>query len=569
MTSEKTNITEEPLWFGAPDRPVFGFLTRPSAGPLRGAVIIAPPVGYEARNAKRSLRELCRTLAQSGFATLRFDYRGTGDSSGAFGSSMPTPNWIDDILSGAQFLREAGFDVICLVGMRLGATMAAHAAWSTATPFQSVVFWDPCESGRRYLRENRALESLRREHFSDRDDGSIETTEYLFSAEMVASLRELTMEPPDECGRSTRFLVITRETQSLSTSTMAKFAALNTSFRKTTEQEDLLQSLPYYARVPFETIFHIVQWLEEGAVPRDIRVHPVITPEASLPVGSSGKVIERAEFLGLRRNFAVLTEPVSSPRGPWIVMLPNVHEDHNGPSRMWVDLARHWALSGIRSVRFDPSGIGDSPRTSNEEALTSLDGQWITEVVDACAALSPSTPDNVVLIGMCSGATLAIEAARRLRSRGLCALNPPIGINVLHSLSQMQTSRSSVLLFLGRRLRSVYASHPWIVTTVWEAIRLMRPRRWCRDIIAKIQGRGTKVLVLRSVDEFSEFSSIPLMRSLDGRHRDASLPYPSVIVEGLDHGFTIDDGRRRAAEQISDFVLSHFASGTVAPSPRN
>jgi len=62
----------------------------------------------------------------------------------------------------------------------------------------------------------------------------------------------------------------------------------------------------------------------------------------------------------------VLTEPVGdalalSGDRPAIV-LSNVGLNHRtGPNRIWVELARRMAQKGFTTLRFDLSGLGDSP----------------------------------------------------------------------------------------------------------------------------------------------------------------------------------------------------------------
>src|SRR6185437_11777334 len=80
--------TEEPLYFRAADRQLFGWLHRGAAVSANHAkgrasamgVVICKPFGYEATCAHRSLGAFAQAAAAAGFPTLRFDYAGTGDS---------------------------------------------------------------------------------------------------------------------------------------------------------------------------------------------------------------------------------------------------------------------------------------------------------------------------------------------------------------------------------------------------------------------------------------------------------------------------------------------------------
>ena len=59
--------------------------------------------------------------------------------------------------------------------------------------------------------------------------------------------------------------------------------------------------------------------------------------------------------------FGIVAEPVGDVRGPLVVMVNGINEDHVGPARLWVDFSRRWAAQGLRCVRFDFSELGESP----------------------------------------------------------------------------------------------------------------------------------------------------------------------------------------------------------------
>ena len=77
----------EPYWFGPARAPLLGRLHRPLGGRARGGVLICPPVGIELAHSHYVLRCLARELTACGFAVLRFDYAGTGQSAGDMNDS--------------------------------------------------------------------------------------------------------------------------------------------------------------------------------------------------------------------------------------------------------------------------------------------------------------------------------------------------------------------------------------------------------------------------------------------------------------------------------------------------
>jgi pimeloyl-ACP methyl ester carboxylesterase len=103
------------------------------------------------------MRQLAVRLAAAGFHTLRFDFFGTGDSAGEM---------IDADLGGWETDTELAMEELCdivgttrvtLIGLRLGATVAATVAARRPGAVDALVLWDPVMSGPDYLRH---LESL-------------------------------------------------------------------------------------------------------------------------------------------------------------------------------------------------------------------------------------------------------------------------------------------------------------------------------------------------------------------------------------------------------------------------
>lgn len=99
-----------------------------------------------------AFRKLAGMLAREGFHVFRFDYRGTGDSAGRTEDGDPSA-WIDDVRAAAAELKDiAGVRAVSLVGMRLGASIAALAC-AGGLAVRELVLWEPVVNGARYLAE--------------------------------------------------------------------------------------------------------------------------------------------------------------------------------------------------------------------------------------------------------------------------------------------------------------------------------------------------------------------------------------------------------------------------------
>ena len=353
MTSEAKQIFDDPVWFGSLNAPLFGWLSRPATSPVIGGVVIVPPVGYEARNARATLRYLAHELARCGFLALRFDLRGTGDSAQEFNEVLPSPDWSEDVAIAVQLLRSSGVKSVSLVGMRLGATLVAMAASDATLNLSSIVMWDPCESGGSYLRELSSLESLRREQFIQSEDGSVETAEYLFTPEMAAATRSLKMSVLTEAFHAKRMMVVTRSTRPLSSKLHEHLSSRSANFVTTVEQEALLEVLPFAAEVPAATVLDIIAWLRED-VHAEV-VNSVLLDAETILASDEGKwqIRERAIFLGSHRLFAMVSEPLVPLPGPWIVLLGNVHDDllaSRGCGLSWLGAGRERVYAALASI---------------------------------------------------------------------------------------------------------------------------------------------------------------------------------------------------------------------------
>lgn len=140
-----------PLHFGRTDCLLYGFFDPGVPPRRREAVLILNPWGWEAIRAHRSLRTLASRLSSNGFDVLRFDYRGTGDSSGAL-SDVTVEAWLNDAEHALEeLIAMAGLRSASLVGLRLGALMASELAVRRGQEVNELVLWESPTSGMEFL----------------------------------------------------------------------------------------------------------------------------------------------------------------------------------------------------------------------------------------------------------------------------------------------------------------------------------------------------------------------------------------------------------------------------------
>jgi len=148
-----------PIYFESSGARLFGMYHTAARSPARrSAVVICAPFGHEYIRAHRSLRQLAAALSDRGHHVLRFDYFGCGDSSGDV-ADADVGQWLGDITAAIDELKAiARASRVCLVGLRLGATLAAEAA-SGRDDVDAVFLWDPVADGAAFISQ---LEDLQR-----------------------------------------------------------------------------------------------------------------------------------------------------------------------------------------------------------------------------------------------------------------------------------------------------------------------------------------------------------------------------------------------------------------------
>jgi pimeloyl-ACP methyl ester carboxylesterase len=136
-----------PLFIGTRERRIFA-LHDPAAaagGPPRAAVL-CNPWGTEYVHAHRTLRQLALKLALLGYHTLRFDYFGTGDSAGEV-AQVDLAGMQSDAESAIEAVKDiAGARQVALIGLRMGANVAAQTAVTNYDDIETLVLWDPITS---------------------------------------------------------------------------------------------------------------------------------------------------------------------------------------------------------------------------------------------------------------------------------------------------------------------------------------------------------------------------------------------------------------------------------------
>lgn len=141
----------EPLWLDCPSRCLYAALHRPDPdNASRCGVVFVPPLFHEQPRSRRFLTEVASGLAALGLPCLRFDFHGTGDSSGR-GEQLDFDSMRSDLdLAVATLSARAGVERTTLLAWR-GASLPVWSWLNDSVAVDRTVLWDPIVDGGHWL----------------------------------------------------------------------------------------------------------------------------------------------------------------------------------------------------------------------------------------------------------------------------------------------------------------------------------------------------------------------------------------------------------------------------------
>lgn len=550
-------MTSTPLWFGPADRPLFGWLHVPDDGRARAGVVLCPPLAQEYLDSHATFRQLALELQGAGLATLRLDYAGTGDSSGRVDDPGGVEAMIASIGQALGLLRRSGCRQTGLVGMRMGAPLAATAAARDGR-VDALVLWDPCAGGRSFLREQRGLHMM----------GTAAGLGHAYDPPTVEVLEQVTLAKTDG-PLARRCLVLTRPDRPVDRHMADRLSMPHTEWAAAQDQSDLLDVGTLDSKVPEASVRHVVAWLDARAEPVAVPVVAPGTGEGVVGRDALGREIVERAWRGTSTGLFGVTCGAAGASGPTLVFLNTAKEHHVGSSRLWVQLGRRLAAVGLRSLRVDLSGLGDSPARPGLPRNLAYVPEAVDDVIDVARALSPQDPADIVLVGHCSGAHVAIHAGIRMAVRGVCVVNPPLSFKPAEVDSDgidprvraaaqtpswlLQAGRSSPASILVRRL-------PAGARTLLDRRQEREPAKLLQELV---QTNADVLLVDGDEDArpLRQRAAAELDRLTDtGRFR-------FEVVPGLDHRLLVRARRDELADVLVQHLTTRFATRLPVPAP--
>jgi len=410
-------------WFGPEDASLLGFWHIPDDDVARGAVVLCPPLGKETVHSYRTMVLAAQQLCAQGVAVLRFDYRGCGDSTGSQLAPDAVACWLQDVSAAVEYARSIDAGEVALLGLRAGALLAATVA-EECGPLTALALWDPVVTGRAYVREQQVLYRMKVGTGDEDQTGTgvaadadvVSLLGSVMHPDAVSALKALSLKDLASKATTVPMLLAARPERAADPVLTALSSRTGATRLVVTGHEQVFDVATFEASLPAPSTSAVAAWLADR-FPAGLRVVQVpVRPTTVVGAEETGRpVVERLVRLGPGRLFGVLTElgdgldDLGRP-APLAVALPSSTEYRVGTGRIWVELARRLADGGVSCVRFDRRGTGDSGVVHATERTAAYSAA-AHEDLDAVVAALGRSPERTALVGHCSGAWLAGEAA--------------------------------------------------------------------------------------------------------------------------------------------------------------
>ncbi|WP_163996412.1 serine aminopeptidase domain-containing protein [Pyxidicoccus caerfyrddinensis] len=535
-------VLPQAIAFGPTERRLFGWYHAPRGTPRGMGVVLCNPLGYEAMPAHRTYRHLAARLADAGFAVLRFDYDGTGDSSGYDDEPGRVSAWLASIGTAIdEVKRRSGTAQVCLFGLRLGGLFALATA-AAREDVRALMLWATPATGRAYVRELRAFRQIKEKDSvgppRESPTPGEEIAGYLLLPETADGLSGLRpLETPTRAVQQA--LLIGRDDLPGAEAQIAKhLTACGVSVSSpTVPGYSAAMRDAEFTELPEAALGTLVDWLRRTDDSSEGRALAGEGPSADTAASESvlvctapggAQVRERAVRYGREgRLFGIVAEPPSeAPSGDRAgVLFVSVGANHRtGPNRMHVTLSRELASRGFVAMRLDIAGVGDSPAAPGEKEHPLYSKASVRDIQEAMDWLGHAYGlRRYVVASLCSGAFLTFHASvQDERVAGQVLINPQTFV--------WRTGDS--LVIKQREQRPAYETS--FKSTRFYRTAVLRKETWRRLLRGEIQVRRiARELLSRAV---KRAQTLPLPGPLQGAEQREHLAVRRSFSALVDRG---------------------------------
>ncbi|MBT3027665.1 MAG: alpha/beta hydrolase [Candidatus Thiodiazotropha sp. (ex Ctena orbiculata)] len=150
---KKVKLNETPFFFTCNTYRLYGVLHLPDQGNPAHGFVFCHPFVEEKLWAHKVYVSFARELVANGYAVMRFDHYGHGDSEGEFRDATISIYKQDiDAAINELKIKVPSIEKVSLFGFRLGATVAASIS-EDRDDIASLILWEPVVNGEAYIQE--------------------------------------------------------------------------------------------------------------------------------------------------------------------------------------------------------------------------------------------------------------------------------------------------------------------------------------------------------------------------------------------------------------------------------
>ena len=528
-------------------------------------IILCSAFGLEELCSRKSLRLLADAMAARGCPVLRFDWSGTADSAGDGTEPGRVEAWLRNIAQArAALIAATGVKDITIGGFRLGALLALEAARKG----DGLLLLAPPLSGKHFVREAQITARLYANTLTDTGFAGLEIAGFRIAQTTLDAISRLA--PVASAG--TQMLIAAPD----DASALASGLCENTANVRCVDFAgyEAMMCDPTASVVPLATLQAIADAACENAAPA------LAFPAMLLPSIIEGPRWreDAAAFGENARLSGIFCVPAHSAAPVQTVIFVNAGGVHHiGWARMFVDMARSLAATGVASLRIDLSGVGDSLATSSQSGTQLYDGALRGDISAAIDWLYARGHKDIALYGSCSGAYQAFHAAvadPRIRKialvNQLCFIYGPTQALQLAAWRRTKAAdiglrrraadfppgtvpvprlRAKTFAIAKRIVRNALRMAGGVQSSLRTHVLRRNPvERWFEDLTQ----RGTSVLLIYSAGD-PGLAELDRHMGSDGARATALPNVERQLINNADHELT-----QRHAREAVDHALSEF-----------
>jgi pimeloyl-ACP methyl ester carboxylesterase len=544
-----------------------------SHAPSDTGIVICTGIAHDKLAAHHGFRQAAEAFAAAGYPTLRFDYPGTGDSRDADANDHWTV-WEQSIAAAIDWLRErSGARRIVLVGLQIGAALAACAA-QRRNDIVGLAMLEPVLRGSALVRQLQMEAHLG----GARGFGEgrvLDVHGLLLPAASIEGIARVDLRgvvPPKGCA-----VAIFRSFDSSVLGSVAeRWAAAGAAIDVCPFDglEPLLRPT-FMAHERPADFSGLLDWLRR-CVPKGERAHGRTAPFAVALRGEGWT--EQALRFGIGDGLSgVLCVPTDNhPTDQALIIVNGGGDPHYGHARQSVELARRLAAEGIASLRMDFAGLGESAEGSDRAWAGThiMETDRTDDIGAAIEVLHQRDYRRIALQGLCAGAYHAFHTAiADPRIGALLLVNQPmfswlagdrVELIAVRSpsghLRGLASARTWVSFLRGRSVFRPLMGSVRIRLRNWRAASRERTRQAAAAAVAR---RGLQILARRGVRTlflyWSDDPGLDMFRRSLGAGETEQHGVVLRVSADIDHTLSRKPMRRKSEDEMIAFLKACWA----------